>query len=1774
MMNKVKSVNSEIENSVFLNGTWLSDKIVKIQSYEESNITWYSATQSVDYKMYKFYVTDTNWARLREFQNFYFQDLGINIVSNELLNFFDDKFSVGQYYRTLDTIGGKYSRRVLVQLSTKEENRNSPGVISLGGTVSMQPNDNALPSIDIFIEGGDDFVYGASSSYPRPFIADTIDITKSYILDSDFVSGLFKDSKWISGNYFNYNADYSLVSYNGINDGYMSSYDSVNEELILKLYYQRYRKDILGTQSDVQNITWINGFYYDSTLNGGGNIVKLSDTYKIVNIATFSYVIPYSTYGKDFYLKSIFTQSSNYTLPTYTNQQYIRTINAQNRWNYLHPVKFENSVISSGIFRRAYFENCQFTNTDFDATDRELSDVSNKRKLLLSDILFTDNKNQINSGLVQYSHFIGGSDTWNGGIFHRGIWNTTPFTYSLSPTSSIFYTSGGNTFKNGIFRNSTWVNGVFDNGLFYKNNTNIGGSSSTFQDTLQVYYIDNVANYLNTRWSWQNGTFNNGDFEKSNFEKGTFVNGNFYDSNFLTGEAKGGNFGKDNINYSKSRVWTGTFSNVTVINAELRAEDPRGVYPSPASINWIDGIFNKGIFGVQMKDPSGNPRQYIPSYPYLAIWENGIFNNGEFADTAVWYDGIFNNGKFTSKYKLYDSFTLSRVELNTLTQSSFAWQGGKFNGGEFGTGQTGSDNSTWYAGEFNGGKFQGKYWKNGIFTRGQFLGSGTYSTDESNYIDFYKSFTKYFYGFWEDGFVTKNKDKFVKDEKIWTELERVSTFKKKNPDTIFRNMFWNAGTFSTFDGQMDNSMWIDGTFQDGNFNNSVFNPYLNLYKLPDVILDFYGVEIFTYSGSYVFYRDSTSQYNFEFYYNNSVTFTQNDILQIGETYSINFYVTSNTGVSITVNGSIVVTPSGLGSIGLISNTFIATSTNLSVQFSSTSFAIIKYSNLNIYPGTQSGFRLSDSCIWENGQAYSSDFYYSKWKQGVFDSYATSSQGNVWGLIWQDGIVKYMNANNVYWEKGTWKNGNWNGSPFKNLSRIAYNDVFAGIPMIQPGFTNDIISNVFLYGSQSFTSDPNSSISIHQGYELLHMNNVFTFSNGVYSYDSTYNNENLSIVANPFYFLNTFGAKLILLPSNVDYTYLTSAFKRINTRFGNGQFLSGVWENGVWNEGWRDDPNMVKASNLNVYSSGKNLSYQKDVWTWIFELEIIGDGISDGSYLQVGDKVSIGNIVTIDINGNRRLYRGFYEIISATSSLSLGTSIQVSLNVNFPIRGIEKDSDNHVIYITKKNWLNGIFLNGYFGNSVWNNGYFTGFPYITYMEDTHWIDGYFKGGRFRGLTNSSIDFNSNQTFDYDTAVIQKFVFSDENVSGQAGVFKYNSWIDVNYYKTEGVNINKINNVYKQTSLGFTYSFVENNFYGYPTKDVLESTSTLRNGYDLNSRTYRLGWKWKEYTNYLEDVGEFVDINQLTYNNFNTTSSGFGIDNFINDGWTFSYLTQQDGFASATNSIISNIGNYDSEWLYISGGRRGPQNYPLSDNSNFTVDIFDNTNVTIDKLRYSFVEIEAETLNFTQSVGGVVQPVVFYNNYPATYSIAAVNTLFNGSNITIPINQIATQSVVNQREYFFNKKKLEMVIFSGPTYSLRFKKFRFVETDMIPFTQIADDCILFKTNALWNTTPPVTYPTTNNPAPFTHPYPGQWELALSEGVLSNSGYTGNLQLIDGAGIPTWDNFYLVFGGAGCTSYINEDVQLPYVSKAPDISTNIDFTYLTSDNVLLLQNPITQV
>jgi subtilisin-like proprotein convertase family protein len=188
---------------------------------------------------------------------------------------------------------------------------------------------------------------------------------------------------------------------------------------------------------------------------------------------------------------------------------------------------------------------------------------------------------------------------------------------------------------------------------------------------------------------------------------------------------------------------------------------------------------------------------------------------------------------------------------------------------------------------------------------------------------------------------------------------------------------------------------------------------------------------------------------------------------------------------------------------------------------------------------------------------------------------------------------------------------------------------------------------------------------------------------------------------------------------------TLSISSVTAKIGNGKFLSGIWENGAWNSGWRKDDNIHE-----FYDISEFFSYNRDK-RWRFSIVGSMDAVSK---FEVGDKVSIGNIVAIDVNDERKLIKSYFTIMTKTL-----TSIAVEFESDFPIRRIKIDSSIHRIYITKNVWLTGGFFNGYF-TGVWNNGLFKGFPYITEMFDTHWLDGKFDGGHFQS-TKRTLSFSN-------------------------------------------------------------------------------------------------------------------------------------------------------------------------------------------------------------------------------------------------------------------------------------------------------------------------------------------------------------------------------------------------------------------------------------------------
>ena len=569
-------------------------------------------------------------------------------------------------------------------------------------------------------------------------------------------------------------------------------------------------------------------------------------------------------------------------------------------------------------------------------------------------------------------------------------------------------------------------------------------------------------------------------------------------------------------------------------------------------------------------------------------------------------------------------------------------------------------------------------------------------------------------------------------------------------------------------------------------------------------------------------------------------------------------------------------------------------------------------------------------------------------------------------------------------------------------------------------------------------------------------------------------------------------------SNATYSYTLlnngSTFS-IPSRIGNGAFKSGIWENGVWNNGWRDDT-MVKEFD-DVYLSILTAS---DV-SWKIEIRGATSAING---FATGSNVSIGNIVAIDINDNRKLLKDYYQIESLgidNGNPQNGVApygwIRVNLDTSFPYRRIEKDSPNHKIKVTKNVWLSGGFFNGYF-SGVWNNGLFKGYPLLTEMFNSHWIDGLFDGGHFNSSYSANYNFvgigpkekcsnnfmdltfasasvtpflpgdfifltldtlvsnnisagtdlyngvcqivdvkidtnlltlddlgnsvpNSNYGFQtitidkrsiglpgyFDTtglhpagsayrytasSVIQNFKFYDNNRSKikssesqlSTAVFNFNSWIDVNYDNTRAVTLGRDFRAYEPLT---GKSVNRNNLYGYPTYDILSSASRFRDSNSLDTKLYKLGTKYKVFTDF---IGE--------YSQFNEPFNDLDFSNFINAGWTYSYVKPDDFKLKRTETLITLSGSQSTALL--NSGVTGDELFVTASNTGF---ILNSSNVNINKSRYSVVEFDVITYSVTN-------PNYTYDN-PDIYQERSINNLGLSFSQTVNTGYLTASYTIN-------------------------------------------------------------------------------------------------------------------------------------------------------------------
>ena len=731
-----------------------------------------------------------------------------------------------------------------------------------------------------------------------------------------------------------------------------------------------------------------------------------------------------------------------------SGSRFFLTPNQKNNYFSIHKLNIENSKVISGKFTRSGFENVSFDNPVFKKYLQPLEDLNNSTLLRLVNIFFKDTKNKLKTGLVYKSHFV--DDVFEGATIYNSFWL-------------------GGSFSDGLFKSSVWVGGNFNGGKF------VDSRDATI---FSFDFDDTKTNKL-----WQGGNFNGGEFYNSLWVNGQFNGGRFYFSD-----------------------WTGgTWSNGVLGSKDFRTQDTTMAYFGPTTsfgathTVWLNGLVeNATIGGAGSIDWYGGKMLggEFTSQGRLgktySIWYDGDFYGGSFTKQAWWKGGNFYGGKFLSE------IGWDKVNLLTYSNDSFdyGWVGGNFIDGEFGNGNY-LTNSTWYDGIIEGGIFQGRFWRNGLITNGKFYGS--LSPTQSTPDVLLMGYTYSFYGLWNGGFVDNvifnvKRDVIVSTEELIIN-NRTSKSQPRQVDMF--GVVWKSGTFSHESGNFNNSIWLDGEFNAGNFNNSYFNPFVdlslsnktlsdyristyleNLYTEIQTIIDNINYElplnipiqeIIDSIGRYN--TDSEIQtkfvidfYNEQFYYEfppeyNTIEYSTRDFSEISQNVDKEFHTTI-----LRIYDEDIIKKDTREHVGVL---FYLN------EFEDGVRDVIISKN---YPN--SGFKipysynLKDTCIWKGGNFNGGEINYSKWLGGSFND------GTASGVIWLDGVLNYGFMYNCYWENGVWRNGNWDGSPFNTISG-GLNSNFEidniGVKQILTNISNYNSNNPNIHLSNVYEKDQTSDI---------------------------------------------------------------------------------------------------------------------------------------------------------------------------------------------------------------------------------------------------------------------------------------------------------------------------------------------------------------------------------------------------------------------------------------------------------------------------------------------------------------------------------------------------------------------------------------------------------------------------------------------------------------------------------------------------------------------------
>jgi hypothetical protein len=499
---------------------------------------------------------------------------------------------------------------------------------------------------------------------------------------------------------------------------------------------------------------------------------------------------------------------------------------------------------------------------------------------------------------------------------------------------------------------------VLINSLFSNNKNTI--KSGLFIDSYIRNGSDNWSNGILWKSIWENGTFNNGVVKDSNWINGTFKNGIFYNN-------KTSHF----VNTSKAYYKSGNIQSSSFNN--IRNVWENGIFENGDFFDsiWENGVFKNGRF-------------------YKSNWLGGLFENGVFGDVKFnvtdnnFYAGTFSNGVVINS-NFYSGFTQSNPTLGpTAYPGSFNgvhWLNGVFQSGVFRNNVANpSASAIWYNGTFNGGDFTNtSIWLNGTFNDGKFTS---------------------YYGC-------------------------TAVISNNQSDYGWRNGIFNGGEFGNMNG-ITNSTWWTGEMYGGVFRGKVWNNGILISG------EFQGSATQSCVGGISASNASSFVDGFSYSYyglwrNGFVTDVKDKFIRDKEIFTPVSRAIEEIKFSEKIKRNKAIIKNALWMAGTFSHRNGETDNVVWLDgiFEAGNF---KNSSFNPYVkrngSTQSSFNLNDdSCRWLDGTFDGGDFYISIWEKGNF------LIGTAHGMLWKNGVSNYMNAFNICWDDGIWRNGNWYGSHY-------------------------------------------------------------------------------------------------------------------------------------------------------------------------------------------------------------------------------------------------------------------------------------------------------------------------------------------------------------------------------------------------------------------------------------------------------------------------------------------------------------------------------------------------------------------------------------------------------------------------------------------------------------------------------------------------------------------------------------------------------------------------